>query len=104
LHHGRDVGVGILFGDMPDAMEMIGHDHHLATFHNGEFTTDLIVPSFDHLSRIIQTESSIINMSEKVLSVLHTQGHKVGPLRRIVVAFQPDAAPMMEGRGRGHKL
>jgi hypothetical protein len=102
LHHGWDVGAGILFGDMPDAMEMIGHDYHLATLNNGEFKADLIVPSFDHLSRIIQIESSIINMSEEMLSVLRTQSHKVRPLQRIVVAFQPDAAPMMEDRGVGH--
>ncbi len=41
-------------------------------------------------------ENAFFNISEEVLPILRAKGYKICPWRRIVVAFQPDAAPMVD--------
>ena len=77
-------------------MEMIGHDHHLVTCNIGKLMGNFLIPFLNHHSRIVQMENVVFNISEELLPILRAKGYKIRPWQRIVVAFQPDAAPVMD--------
>jgi hypothetical protein len=41
-------------GVFQNAMEMVGHDHHLVAFDIGKFAFQLEIPFFHHFSRFVQ--------------------------------------------------
>ena len=76
-------------------MKMIGHYYHLSVYDVLKFFGYLVIPLLNHQTSLIQIQYFVLNISKKHLTILCTHCNKIRPLRRIVVAFQPDAAPVM---------
>ena len=70
-----------------DSVDVVGHDHKSIGFDAGIFVWYFIPYRLHHFSGIIENHFSVNDITEQTYSVLHTDGHEIGPGLRIIKPF-----------------